>query len=506
MYKLSELKSSKWAHLAILIMLAYGTFLRVYPINKQPYWMDEGYTINAVLAYKADEIEGFSAVLDSGQHYECFLYCYPTAILSATFGDEPFVYRVLAIFAGISLIFAIYTTSRHLYTKKIALLASFFTIFAYFQIAWSTQARWYTLVALLFWVSINLILSASIAKNARYKILYIVAAIITASLAVFGHTLALLVFPALILSWFNTHHNYKQIFSRKKELFLFILLVCAAGLFFIKEIYYLLAGLSLHFGLPYYISFILREYWGLLPFIIFAIVTARRTEWLLLTIFLLYLIPLSTLTSIIHYRYLFYVTPALYILAAIGVFRVGDVLKSSYQVPSYMTVFIAIFLFFVSPTGTLLPQDRYWLESDDPATLNVRPGYAYTPQPDWNAAYAYIADNKETGDITISSHPHFTKIFLHEPGYWISYDYLGMDNRTQYRTADDREFYVGAQILDDLDAIKALTETHHGYIIYDYMAADGRITPEILDYVETNFEPVFQKTDNSYSQIWVYKF
>ena len=69
----------------------------------------------------------------------------------------------------------------------------------------------------------------------------------------------------------------------------------------------------------------------------------------------------------------------------------------------------------------------------------------------------------------ISSHPHFNKIFLGEAGYWLRYNYLGMEDAVKVIT-NNREYYVGASVINNLDELKTLTSSTHGYILYDYMA------------------------------------
>jgi len=396
-------------------------------------------------------------------------------------------------------------TSR-LYTLPTALLASFFTLFAYFQIAWSTQARWYTLVLLLFWSAIYSLLRTLKSETKQIKLWWAIVTIIFAILVTSVHTLAILIFPTLALVYlFLKTPLLKSFLSIKVATSIFILTTIFTFIFR-NELYHLINGINFSFNLPYHLSFILREYWGLLPFAIFALVTAKRTEWLLLSIYLIYLIPLSFFTSIVHYRYLFYVSPIIYILSAVGTGRLIANLNLHHKLLVPIIYFAVLLFFFISPTGTIIPQERYWLEADNPSTLGKRPGYAYTPQPDWNSAYEYVQNARTEKDLIISSHPHFTKIFLNQAGFWISFDYLGLDNRQQYKTADDREFYVGAKVIDDLAELQSITNGQTGFIIIDYMALDGRISEPILDYIENTFELVFTKSDNSYSQIFVYRF
>lgn len=491
------------------ILFMWGSWLRLYPLSTQPYWMDEGYTINAVMSYAAGNRDGLAAVLDSGQSYKCFIYCYPTALITNITGVGAVQYRVLSVIFGLVTVLAVFFTTRRLYSLPIATLASFFTLFSYFQIAWSTQARWYTMVSAFFWISLWACLSF-IKTNSEKQILRIIYAsisVIVTILAIYTHAFAIIL-PVIIVGTIVWHYRteMKQRLSFLSIIFFIFLTSAIILVLFQTIITDFLAAITMSYTLPYYLSFILREYWSLIPLIVYALVTAKRSELWLCFIFIAYLIPLAFLTDIVHYRYLFHVTPILFILASVGAYRLAHDLPIWLRHRYIITITLVVILFFYSGAGVLLPKTQYWLESDDPEQLGDRPSYAYTPQPDWNAAYMFIAKNRSADDIIISTQPPFTKIFLGEPGYWIYYDYLGLDNHTEYRTVDNREYYVGAQIIDDLYALQNLTGNNHGYIIFDYMSRDGRINTDIIEFITTNFELVYTKTDTSYSKIWVYKF
>jgi len=501
----------------VLILLGCGLFLRLYPLNTAPYWMDEGYTINAVLSYTIGQTEGVSAVLDSGATYECFLYCYPTSLISNAFGASASTYRILAVVFGMLSILVLYVTTRELFNRRTALLTAFFINFAYFQIAWSTQARWYTMFLFFFWLALWLFVRTTkqyaLASKLSFKtILLATCCVIATVLTILSQKIGIIL-PG-IFAGYTMYLNYWQ----KTFRFLPTTTIVTA-LILISAIVDTLSGqrlllnflsnIDFNYNLPYYLNFLWREYLVFIPLALYALYhsNGRDSRALLAYIFLAYLIPLSFLTSIVHYRYIFHVTPILFILGSVGLF---DILKNlplkytfKYQTP--LTIALLITIFFIQGTGVITPQDRYWLEADDPSKLSARPSYAYTPQPDWNTAYDYIKTNRTSNDIVISSHPHFNKIFLREPGYWISFNYLGFDGRNEFRTTDNREFYVGAQIIDTPEQLQQLTSNQHGFIVFDYMAQDGRITPDILDSIDT-LPLVFHKKDNAYSEIWVFRF
>jgi len=143
------------------------------------------------------------------------------------------------------------------------------------------------------------------------------------------------------------------------------------------------------------------------------------------------------------------------------------------------------------------------LEADDQSKLASRPYYVYTPQPNWTKAYNFIKENKKEKDLIISSQPVFNKIFLKEAGYWIKYNYLGLKTKNDYL---DQEYYVGAKVINNLSELQTLTIANHGFIIFDYMSIQSRISEDILNYIQKNLTLIFQEETNSYSKIWIYKF
>jgi len=71
---------------------------------------------------------------------------------------------------------------------------------------------------------------------------------------------------------------------------------------------------------------------------------------------------------------------------------------------------------------------------------------------------------------------------------------------------DNREYYVGATVINNLAELQKLISDKHGYIVFDYQSTDGRIDPIIINYIQSNLKLFFYNEINSYSKIWVYQF
>ncbi|MDO8444402.1 MAG: glycosyltransferase family 39 protein, partial [bacterium] len=432
--------------------LSWAVFLRFFHLGNQSYWMDEGYTVNATLS----AIARGKTVLDSGQYYSCPTYCYPSSWLARIFGQtNPASFRALAVIAGSTFIIAIFLITKKWFGRKVAALSAFFIAFSYWQIAWSRQARWYTLLELFFWLAIYFFWQTISCKN-NYKLLAfnIFMTILWTALALVTHAEAYLLLPIFLL-WFTLSKLHTFNFSLFIRNLVFSTAVLAIFIFAIDNVFGLsyiiplVENIKFHYSLPYYLNFYLRNYWFFVLFAIWAIFTRSKNNQsllaYLLTSLLAYLLAFGLLTDLVHYRYLFIITPALYILSAYGMVTVSD--RIMHKLWRVVYFFVIIFVFFISGHGVLGPNVFYSLESDNPSEIKGRPYYAYTPQSNFNEAYNYVKEKKSQEDLIISSHPAFNKIFLGEPGYWLSYHYLGVKDTPLYISPDNREYYVGAKVI-----------------------------------------------------------
>lgn len=497
-------KGFKIPLLLIGLMVLAGAFLRFWRLAGQSYWLDEGYTVNAILAILAKG----RAILDSGQVYFCPLYCYPSAGLALILGSGPLAFRLFSALAGIALIIALAVMVKKLFANWwLTALTVFFLSFSYWQITWSRQARWYTLFALLFWLAWFFFYRFT--AQPKRKIIWLALTLLFTFWTIVSHQLGYFL-PWLMILWL-LFASWQKRRNLKPALIaiLAILILLFIGEYFLKTGMLTAAWqkISWHYSLPYYLFFYLKNYW---LFIIFGILTwflkpqeRKKYLWLILP-FLVCLLALSFLTNIVHYRYLFAPAIGLIILGAIGLATVFAKIWQRHKFWAIVFLIIIIGLFFGSGQGVYWPKNFYFLEADDPAQLN-RPYYAYTPQPDWNRAYDLIKNQIQPGEIVISSHAHFNKIFLGQAGYWLKYNYYGFRD-TPETIINDREYYVGAKVIDDLAELKNIIKDKHGYVIFDYMAIDGRLPKEMIEYIWQNFNLIFYDEMNSYSKVWVYRF
>ncbi|OGI62227.1 hypothetical protein A2645_01340 [Candidatus Nomurabacteria bacterium RIFCSPHIGHO2_01_FULL_39_9] len=482
---------TKWF---LIIFLVIGVFLRFYFISNQSYWMDEGYTINAVTLI----LEKGKPILDSGEYYSCPIYCNVITLATKIFDNDTFAYRSVSAIAGSLLIIIIFFFSRRLFNTKVALWSAFFTAFSYFEIAWSRTARSYTLFALFFWLT--LFFFYKYLYDQKQKILYLAMATGGAVFSILLHKIGIIL-PFILIGW-----TIFESLKIKKINWPALILLSIIGAVGIGEV--LGWNIKLNFWFFNYAIFYLKEYlvfWLLmLALILFAknyLARYKKEVCFLVLPAGIYFLTASIFSPVPQYRYLFHLLPAIFILGGVSIEFLEEKFKFNWQKVIFSIIMVILFL---STTGIYWPQKNYYLESDNLLGLK-RNYYAYVPEPNWNDAYKIIKEKRKSAEIVISSQTVFNKIFLQEAGYWIKYPYLGSEDPKIY-IKDDKEYYVGAKVIDDFAEFKEITSKNHGFIIFDFMALDNRIPQEILDYIYANFELIYYDKMNPHSQIWVYRF
>jgi len=139
---------SHLASLAIVFVIAIGIRLLFMYI---PMRYDEAYTFTTFASKPL-----FVALSDYSAPNNHLFHTLLVHIAYLVFGDEPWAIRLPALLAGIALIPVSYLVIRELYDKNAALLASGMVASAPLLIEYSTSARGYTLLCLIFLVCLAL--------------------------------------------------------------------------------------------------------------------------------------------------------------------------------------------------------------------------------------------------------------------------------------------------------------------------------------------------------------
>ena len=135
--------SPRWRIWLVLALLVLALGLRVYRLDGQSLWADEGNS--AVLAGRSFADIARDAELDIHPP----LYYFLLRIWTQAFGSSEIGLRSLSMLFGVALVATVYGLGRHLLGDAGALWAAFFAAVSPFQVYYAQEARMYMLMAFL---------------------------------------------------------------------------------------------------------------------------------------------------------------------------------------------------------------------------------------------------------------------------------------------------------------------------------------------------------------------
>ena len=149
----------------LLAIFLSGTYLRISSLEKQAYWIDEGFSLSQAQAIAN---QGYP-LLDSGKvDFKDLLHGYLIAGIIKLDGLQPVILRGVSVLFGIGSILLAYFIYLKLADNVAGLTLAFFIAFSYWHIAWSREIRGYSLVVfliLLFFLVFGAIAYPFIEKN-----------------------------------------------------------------------------------------------------------------------------------------------------------------------------------------------------------------------------------------------------------------------------------------------------------------------------------------------------
>lgn len=480
------------------ITLLYGLFLRSYKLDEQSYWIDEGYTLNAVLS----TLEKGYPILDSdrlyGRHYLLNNYIITASV--KVFGFNPTSTRLPALIFGIGIILLIYFFTLKYFNHLIALGASFLTSFSYWEIAWSRQVRMYIQLQLFFFLSLYLF--NSLLKKFSYLKLTLLT--LTTIATIFSHYFGYFLIPIyaliLIINYLGKNKDQRKKLWQSKKQKIIISLASLSIIYLIIKLFFdffsQIQKRDVFFGLQYQ-NFLLTN----LPIItitaliaiIIAIIKEKKTKDIL-SLVAIYLIPYLIIVfsvNSLHFRYLFFILPILFIFSSYFLYYLAKF--SKFKTIAYLFLLSLLIIssnIAQSNTFVFKPSSHYFLEP-------------HTPQPDFKGAYQAILDNNwNKNKVIISSFTQLDKIYLGRSDYWLAIDLHGRSINTE--NLDDREYYNNAITIKDVSQLENIIEKHSGYIVVDSMAR-VRLNREINNLID-NQSLIYYNQIRPADSIWVFSF
>lgn len=191
---LQRFSADRWTAALFTVLLA-GTFLRLYRLGDESFWLDEITSI--VDATTNTSVELLALPFIKG-HLPLYYILLRNWI--AVFGTSEASVRFLSAIFGIATIGVVYLVATRLYDRWIGLLSAGFLAFSPFHIYYSQEARMYTLLALLATLSFYWLVRVA-ENNSRYNV---VGYLLTTILLAYTHVFSLFILLAQSLYVFIT--------------------------------------------------------------------------------------------------------------------------------------------------------------------------------------------------------------------------------------------------------------------------------------------------------------
>jgi len=506
----------KWYFLLSLGIILLAFIFRFQPL-KVPFWVDEFST-----AYQANLLLKFGPSIISNPNYYFEHHNVTTHVLVALFfqffGQSEFAARFPLMIIGSFVPLLIFWLGKKVFDPLTGITASVLSIFSYFMITWSRQARGYVIQQLLVLLLFLTYFSILESKRNRPFLLFLLGIIIL--LGTLTHIMFMIAFGTMILHFCIFHFSELKKFLKQPFFYLCI------GIFF-SIIWYVgilgqvgvqvatIASGQLSNNLWYYHSFLWREY-SLITFLGLiglglALITKKRFAPLISLYFFLQFIFLCFFFGPYVSRYLLPLFPFLLLGVAYSLtyftnalFKTQQKWKVPQQLQKALPLILALLIIANGDKFTLKPKSYYSVNHDFREIAVI----------DYDQVYDLIKTKGELdkGQTAVVDTWGDRLVWYlgteFEGSYFFRWiDGQGLMKQTSFSFNTQGEKVLGnrnqAKFMGELaDLQLAMKKYPKGFIWID----DSSLPKEVLDFAEANFHKElvldhYTLDDNPYS-IW----
>jgi len=465
--------------------------MRASQLGIASFWIDEAFSIEAALSIFDRKLQFLLSGIDPSQGGERGpLYHYLLSLVIRLFEASATAVRWPSVLAGILLVVSSVLFCWRYFGLRSAVVLAILSSFSYWYIAWSRQAREYMLLTLLVWLGLFVIYWLWKRPISEWLKATIIAAIVLISTGV--HIFGLVLLAAIFFRWVTPRIFAAQGASAWRW-GVVIVLSTLVPLAILRQA---LNSSGWYFDI--YGGFILNTYWPLIipiSLLWFAEKTQLQKELLFwLGITSLYgLVFISAAVPLVNPRYVFFLTPVLYLFSAVGIGLFLPERKAFFTVVTAAS----ILLFTAFDLLVWTAQPEYKLESQ-----KGRGGFVYyTPQPDFKDAYQYI--NTRLGDINlVTPYPVISRRYRKRDDIMVID--AGVSNYLTNRRNEIRFepytkiFYANANAL-----IQMLNQLNEVYVLVDQHALQRVSFP--LKTMITSGTLLKKWAKSPYSDLYLYK-
>lgn len=449
----------------IFFVSCVAVLLRLWQLSNQSYWIDESYSI--ALA-KSIWLHGFPITESGGFITRSVLYHY----FLAGFLAAP---RLPAVIFGLLSIVVVAAVAQELFSRRIAFITTGLMALSYWEIAWSRQARMYTALQFFVWLTVYCYLRWRKQACWQWGMATVLAGVVSVTTHEFG---------ILVVVLIGLHFASERL--KSPVMYGLIMISCVLAAIVGMKVLGQTAPVNYWFHYWYYLGTTLPVTITLAGLAL----TKRSAAWLAASVVVIIGI-FSFAVALLEYRYLFFMLPAIFILAAISL----DQLWRHWKVLFFLVICLAIW----HRELVVWPHTRYYLESDSVSSpFNYK---SITPQPDFASAYQFIESFLQPGDTVITPYPTLQRLYAPQMAMRCLYiDLIGQAPLPP--TAAERytacPYFTAHTLQQEL-------ATGHGFIILDQFA-EGRIQPDLLDIIQHTAQSVYPSQSQVWSQLSIYKY
>jgi hypothetical protein len=196
-------KITRWEILALILILAFAFFIRIYALGSPSFWVDEAISANAAKKI----LESGRPVFDSDWNYRSAYFLHYSMAFMMIFSVSEFSVRFVSVVFGLLTIVLAFFLGRE-YSKWGGIIASLFFALFYLEVFFSRQSRYYQLFQLAFFASLYFL------YKSKERSIFLIPATFLFFIALDTHATGLILAPFFIfhILYFNKKQWFFSIF------------------------------------------------------------------------------------------------------------------------------------------------------------------------------------------------------------------------------------------------------------------------------------------------------
>lgn len=447
--------------LILAAIVVYGAFLRLYHLGAQSVWNDESFSITTAQAI----FDNIIPEVPSGEIVVRGLLSHALMALSMVFVDDPVLSCRIpsAIFGVLTIVLVFLFTRRMSDSNTLGIVAAALIAFLEVEVAWSRQARMYAEFQFFFVLALYMFY-LYIGDCKRSRLFFAFAAALAAILC---HQLGISLIIIFVICGALSRIRSLDLYIPAGTMLVGGIVVSALGM--IDAI-----GVTVEFHAYYYLEYLLMAFPAIVVFGTMGAIRFLQLSWrdawrgyaVLLAVAPLCL--LGMLTVLDHGaggRYVYCILPIFIILFVWYLQKLMGWGAQLFKV----AVVVIIAATVIIPSGFILACQEDYYEFDPSIQ-----------QPEFKAAYSYVSESRESGDVVIDAWPTVGRLYLEcDPEYYIyPLDYPSKD--------PSKERYTGTPAIECIEDLEKAVGSHEfGWVVMDEYGWD-RQDAEIDDWIESN--------------------